>query len=503
MESIKNKLYLKDIDKSFSGVKVLNKVNLTAAKGKKIGICGENGAGKSTLMNILGGVKPKDAGEMYLDGKKYEPSNPSEAKNNGIAFIHQELNLFMNLTVKENLFIDRFPRNNITRFIKSKEIKTRAKEAISMIGENINVDMFVKDLSIGCQQMVEIAKALTQNAEIIIFDEPTTSLSNTEKDTLFEIINKIAADGALVIYISHVLDDIFYLCDEIMVLRDGKVIGQQLAKDLTKEKVIKMMVGRELTKLYPFVEKKPRDVIYKVENLNSGKILKNIDISLREGEIVGLFGLMGAGRSELARAIFGIDKFDSGSITIYDEKMHSVSPSACIKRGIAFITENRREEGLLMTKPIKDNLVLAYLKLLKTRFMSIDKNQENLISDEIIKKLKILTLDKNKQVAVELSGGNQQKVVIGKWLLLKPHIFLLDEPTRGVDVGAKYEIYNYINDLALQNSAIMIISSEMEELMGICDRIVVLSKGEIKGELNRNEFQSELLLKLAIGGEFL
>jgi ribose transport system ATP-binding protein len=492
-------LRLEHVDKSFSGVTVLDNVTIELRGGTVLGLVGENGAGKSTLMNILGGILPKDAGRMELNGNDFSPSNPTEASRRGIVFIHQELNLFTNLSVAENIFAESFPRNGVGS-ISYKKMNQEARRVLEMLGERVNPRALAGDLPMGTRQMVEISKALTGDAKIIIFDEPTTSLSTKEKERLFSIIKELAQKDVSIIYISHMLDDVFLLCDEIAVLRDGKLIAQQYTVDLTKGQVIKMMVGRELSKLFPFVQKNVGQEVLRVENMSQGKMLHGVSILLREGEIVGLFGLMGAGRSEFVKALYGVDEFDAGSIFFKGKHMPKPSPAAWIRKGVALITENRREEGLLMPKSVKDNLVLAHLEQIKGPLNSVNVNRENTASDGVIEKLRIRTYDKNRQQAIMLSGGNQQKTVIGKWLLTQPKVFLLDEPTRGIDVGAKYELYNHINDLAQNDSAILFISSEMEELMGVCDRILVMCRGRIAGELRREDFDQEKMLKLAIEG---
>lgn len=487
---------------SFSTVKVLKDINFSMKKGEILGLVGENGAGKSTLMNILGGILKSDAGEIFIDNHKYEPSNPLEAQKSGVAFIHQELNLFSNLTVAENIFIEGLPKNKVVGTVNYKYMRKVAKETITKLGEDINPNLVVGDLSIGKRQMIEIAKALTKQAKIIIFDEPTTSLSNKEKEKLFELIRALSKSGVSIIYISHMLDDIFNLCGRIVVLRDGTVTGQDLTSNLTKEKVINLMVGREMCNLYPYVEKTIGGTILRVDGLTQGNIFKNINLDLKEGEVLGLFGLMGAGRSDLVNAIFGVTEFESGTVSIMDETFSKTNPTLCISKGISYITENRREEGLLMTKSVNDNLVLAYLKHLGGKLNKYNRKKENEVTERAIKETRIKTHDKHKQTVIKLSGGNQQKVVIGKWMLMSPKIFILDEPTKGIDVGAKYEIYNYINEIALRKGAVLVVSSEMEELMGICDRILVMSQGELTGELLREEFAMDKMLKCAIGGEY-
>jgi ribose transport system ATP-binding protein len=353
----------------------------------------------------------------------------------------------------------------------------------------------------GMRQMVEIAKALSKDAKIVIFDEPTTSLSSQEKENLFRIIRELSEDGISMIYISHVLDDVLLLCNEIVVIRDGEVIGKQMPKsEVSKEKIISMMVGREMGQLYPYVPKEIGEEILSVENINQDKTLKNITFSIRSGEIVGLFGLMGAGRSELVRAIYGLDPIDSGSIKFMNKPVHSLNPRQWIQNGMAFITENRHEEGLLMKKSVKENLVMANLERMRLRFGYLDRKKEEVDSTNVISRLNIKTYDKDHQIVRFLSGGNQQKVVIGKWLLTTPKVFIIDEPTRGVDVGAKFEIYNHINSLVKEGSAVLFVSSEMEELMGVCDRILTMHLGRITGEVERKDFSQETLIRLAMGG---
>jgi len=345
---------------------------------------------------------------------------------------------------------------------------------------------------------VEIAKALSQKARIVVFDEPTTSLSTKEKKDLFSIIRELSKTGISMIYISHTLDDVLALCDEVAVIRDGAIMGQSPISEMNKGKMISMMVGRKLDQLFPFAEKKPAEIRLSVEDLCQGKTLRHISFSLRSGEIVGLFGLMGAGRSELARAIYGVDPVESGRILFKNKPVDHPAPSWWIENGMAYITENRREEGLLMPKSVKENLVLASLQRMRKSFGAVDTKAEEKYSDQAIERLDIKTYDKARQLARMLSGGNQQKVVIGKWLLTSPEVFIVDEPTRGVDVGAKFEIYTHLNTLAREGSAILFISSEMEELIGVCDRIMVMCSGEITGELQREEFSQEKLLTLAI-----
>lgn len=491
-------LELRNINKSFSSVQVLENINLTIKKkGTILGLVGENGAGKSTMMNILGGVLPRDSGEIFIEGKTYNPKNAKDADALGIALIHQELNLFLNMTIAENLYLNAAPGTN-AGILSYRTMNREAKSSLERLGLNLNPTTLIEDLSMGMRQMVEIAKALIRNARIIVFDEPTTSLSNKEKQHLFSMIRDFSSKEISMIYISHTLDDVIELCDEVVVIRDGKVIDQLPIEETYKAKMISMMVGRKLDHLFPYVEKNPGEEALRVEQFTQGNTLRDISFSVRKGEIVGMFGLMGAGRSELARAIYGLDPIDSGAVYLYGEKVRNPHPEWWIEHGMAYITENRREEGLLMPKMVMTNLVLANLRNMKRRFGAMDTRAENMESDSVIERLNIKTYDKKKQEARMLSGGNQQKVVIGKWLVTKPEVFIVDEPTRGVDVGAKFEIYSHLNSLASEGSAIFFISSEMEELIGVCDRILVMCMGEITGEIQRDDFSQEGLLQLAI-----
>jgi ribose transport system ATP-binding protein len=491
-------LSLQQLNKSFSGVRVLKDVNLTLRRrGSILGLVGENGAGKSTMMNILGGVLPRDSGEMLLEGRPYNPRSAVDADRAGIALIHQELNLFLNMSIAENLYLNGAPGSTLG-LLSYRTMNSQASQVLQRVGIDINPATLMEGLSMGLRQLIEVAKALAKQARIVVFDEPTTSLSDKEKKHLFSIIHELSAAGMSMIYISHTLDDVLALCEEVAVIRDGSVMCQSPIAEMTKSKMISLMVGRKLEQLFPFVEKRPADTVLEVKALRQGKTLKDISFSLRGGEIVGLFGLMGAGRSELARAVYGVDPVDSGEVLFSGRLVRRPSPEWWIENGMAYITENRREEGLLMPKTVKENLVLASLRHFRRALGVVDRRSEERESASVIEQLAIKTFDKSRQTAQTLSGGNQQKVVIGKWLLTRPQVFIVDEPTRGVDVGAKFEIYNHLNEMAREGCAILFISSEMEELIGVCDRIVVMSNGAISGELPRAAFTQEALLTLAI-----
>lgn len=492
-------LEFKDINKSFFGVPVLEGVSFKLEQGSVLGLIGENGAGKTTMMNILGGVIPHDSGELLLQGEHYRPENPGDAQKAGIGFIHQELNLFTNLSIAENLFIESFPLVKGMPFIDRKAIHDHTKEFLKMVDLEFSPDVLVERLSPGERQLVEIAKALSSDAQIIIFDEPTTSLTNRETERLFNIIERLKKDGRSIIYISHILGDVKRLADTILVLRDGSVVGGGAASEFDINRMISMMVGRDITQLYPSRKTSPTTIpVLSIKGLRQTGIVENINFQLHKKEILGLFGLMGSGRSELARIIFGLDPYEAGEIVINGKKANRVNPRTSIANEIAFVTENRREEGLLMNLPVADNIGLVALPTYSTqRLKRVDRLRITKAIEDVTDLLKIKVANVHKSLAKGLSGGNQQKAVIGKWLLSKPTVLIVDEPTRGIDVGAKYEVYNIINDLSAEGACVLFISSELEELMGVCDRILVMSYGEITGEFVREEFNKENILRAA------
>lgn len=493
-------LELKDIRKSFSGVEVLHGLKFDLRQGEVLGLVGENGAGKSTLMNIIGGVLPMDSGNMELFGKPYAPRSPLVATENRIAFVHQELNLFTNLTVAENLFIDGFPRKRFGA-IDRNAIRTRARECLERFSLAVDPDARVEELPAGIRQMVEISKGLLKEARIMIFDEPTTSLSKREKEHLFKTIAGLKARGISIIYISHILEDVFRLCDRITVLRDGQIIDTRETSAFTENGLIQCMVGREMTKVFPTIDKDIRDTtLLEAENVRWAGQVNGVSLRLRAGEIVGLYGLMGAGRTELAKVLFGVEQMDEGRISLHGVPHDRLNPETCIRADAAFITEDRRHEGLLMAKPVDDNLSLVRMTRLTNRLGVVDERERLAGNRKAVEDLRIRVADVRHQLVSNLSGGNQQKVVFGKWVMNEPRIFLLDEPTRGVDVGAKFEIYSIIIDLAKTGAAVLFISSEIEELIGTCDRILVMRDGRINGEVDRSEFDQEKILELALPG---
>lgn len=490
-------LELKDIRKGFFGVEVLHGVNLQFKAGQVYGLVGENGAGKSTLMNIIGGVFPSDGGEMLLDGKKYQPLTPRDAKVARIAFIHQELNLFSNLSVAENLYLDDLPKTKLGA-VDYKYMHREAGKRLQELGLEISPRAMVSDLPMGVRQTVEIAKALLMDAQIILFDEPTTSLSQKEKEYLFGVIRNLKQKNVAIIYISHILDDVFELCDEVAVLRDGAIIGKRVKEELQKDDIVSMMVGRKLENAYPVVEKEIGEVFFTAKDVQAPPAVKGCSLELRHGEVLGIFGLMGAGRTEFVRAMYGLDPMLSGELFFDGKPIVKPTPKSCIEHGIAFITEDRRNEGLLMPKPVDENLILVKMDEITTKAKVVPNKVVDQLTDASIHDLQIKVSNKKLQLATNLSGGNQQKVVIGKWLMKNPRMLIMDEPTRGVDVGAKYEIYSLILDLAKRGSGVICISSEMEELIGICDRILVMSNGRFTGEVLKSAFNQKQIMDYAL-----
>lgn len=483
--------------KSYFGAPALRDVSLSLAAGRVLGLVGENGAGKSTLMNILGGVTQPDAGSMRFDGAEYVPRTPADATLRGVAFVHQELNLFTNLSVAENLFIPAFPKRRFS-FIDRKRMRAKTAELLNAVSLNVPPDTLVESLSPGERQLVEIARALGQNAKLIIFDEPTTSLTSRETDRLFALIEKLRAQGIAMIYISHVLSDVFRLCDEMIVLRDGEVVGAGRKDEFTTERLITLMVGRSLDQLYPERDATTAtETVMRVAQLSQPGVIEGIGFELRRGEILGVAGLMGAGRTELARILFGLDPCASGSVTLNGEEIGALSTRERIVRGLAFLTENRREEGLLMDAAISDNLALTALPQFTSNAL-VDQPRLTAAVNQMAASVQIRGGGQMRQPVKTLSGGNQQKVVLGKWLLRKPAVLILDEPTRGVDVGARSEIYRIIQQLAATGAGILFISSEIEELTGVCDRVLVMQRGAVTACFDRHEFNRERILGAAL-----
>ena len=492
-------LEMKDIKKSFFGIHALKNVNFSLQKGQVLSFIGENGAGKSTLMNIIGGVLQADVGVMKLLGKEYNPKNPRDAVDAGIEFIHQELNLFPNLCIKDNMFINNFPKMAGMPLIEKRKLREKARQLLESIELYVSPDILVEKLSPGERQLVEIAKALSSDPNIIIFDEPTTSLTARETERLFEIIERLRKKGKSIIYISHILGDVMKISDEIVVLRDGEVTDQGKKEDFTIDRMISSMVGRDIKQLYPERTAVPSiELALGLKGLSQSGIVHDINFTLNKGEVLGIFGLMGSGRSELARIIFGLDPYEKGEVVINGVPMGKTTPKKSIENGVAFVTENRRDEGLLMHSPIVENIALVSLEeFSKNMLKAIDKSSMVEEAKKVVSRLRIKSGNIEKYAPKSLSGGNQQKVVIGKWLMSKPSVLIVDEPTRGIDVGAKCEVYSIINNLASEGTGVLIISSEIEELMGTCDRILVMSKGEIMAQFDKSEFDQKHILRAA------
>ena len=487
-----------DIYKSFGANKVLEGVEFTLLPGEVHALMGENGAGKSTLMNILTGLHKMDRGRILVNGEEKQYQNPKEAEDDGIAFIHQELNIWPDMTVLENLFIGREITNKLG-ILKTEEMKALAKKVFDRLGVSLPFQQEAGCCSVGEQQMIEIAKALLTDAEVIIMDEPTSALTDREIESLFEVIRSLKEDGVSIVYISHRMEEIFTICDRITVMRDGKTVDTKPIKETNYHEVVKKMVGRDVDDWFPERNPKPGEVVFEVRHLTRSKVFENISFSVRSGEIVGIAGLMGSGRTEIMRAIFGIDAYDQGEIWIEGKKVRIRHPGDAVRQGIGFITENRKDEGLLLDFSIKENMSLANLKGFAPHGLMKTKDEETFVQ-LMVDRLKVKTTSSN-ELAGNLSGGNQQKVVIAKWIGTAPKILILDEPTRGIDVGAKREIYNLMNKLTEKGMAIVMISSELPEVLGMSDRILVVHEGKLSGELKREEATQEKIMVLATGGD--
>ena len=497
-------LQIADVSKAFFGIHADRNVSLDLGRGRVLALIGQNGAGKSTLMNIVGGVIRVDSGLLFLDGVAYDPHSPADASRLGIAFIHQELNLFTNLTIAENVFIDRFPQRKFGPFslVDRPAMHRRTRELLAQVSLDLAPDTPVERLSPGERQLVEVAKALHLDARIIIFDEPTTSLTTRETRRLFDLIRRLKEAGTSIIYISHILADVMALADDIAVLRDGQLVTAGPKADFDVGRMITLMIGRSIEQLFPPRRAPPQDgILLATRDLTAKGIVRNVSFMLARGEVLGLFGLMGSGRTELARMIFGLDEFDSGEIVVRDTVLERHTPQASIRNGVAFITENRREEGLLMNMTIAENMVLAALPRFGATPIQIIEQGRLAAAATTAAELLQIRAGSIDLPAKSLSGGNQQKVVIAKWLMSEPSIFIMDEPTRGIDVAAKYEIYSIIDRLAADGGGVLFISSEIEELLAMCDRILVMSKGEIVGAFGRDSFDKEQILRAAFREE--
>lgn len=488
-------LEMTDINKSFPGVKALDNVQLKVSPGTVHALMGENGAGKSTLMKCLFGVYIEDSGRILIEGKEIHFSNPKQAMDNGVAMVHQELNQVLQRNIMDNIWLGRYPSNG--GIISEKTMYENTKKILDELEINVNPKTKMAKLSVSQRQMVEIAKAVSYNAKILVLDEPTSSLTTEEVEHLFKIINKLRNKGCGIIYISHKMEEILQISDDVTIMRDGKWIDTLSAKDLTTDKIIKLMVGRDLTNRFPPKTNKPSDVILEVNNLTGTyqPSIKDVSFKLRKGEILGVAGLVGSKRTELLETIFGIARHNKGELILHGKKVENKDSREAIKNGFALLTEERRSTGIFGQLDIKENTIIANIDGYKKGLLLDNKKMEE-DTKWVIDSMKVKTPSQKTHIK-SLSGGNQQKVIIGRWLLTNPEILLLDEPTRGIDVGAKYEIYQLIIDLANKGKGVIVVSSEMPELIGICDRIIVMSNGRLAGEGKPEELTQEDIMAMA------
>ncbi|WP_251492763.1 sugar ABC transporter ATP-binding protein [Otoolea muris] len=485
---------MKNIVKTFPGVKALDNVNFELRSGEVMALLGENGAGKSTLMKILSGVYTKDGGTMTIFGKEYDNLTPKQAQEVGVAIIHQELNMCRHLSVAENMFLGRERVGTV--MLKNAEMEAEAAAILNDLKIDINPRQIVGELPVSRQQMVEIAKALSIHAKVLIMDEPTSALTAKEIDELFRIIRKLKEDGCGIVYISHRLDELKAIVDRVTIMRDGQYITDGDFDSMTMDQIIANMVGREIKEQFPRVECEKGKKIFEVKNLNAGRQVRDISFSLYEGEIVGFAGLMGAGRTETTRAIFGVDPKTGGQIFLDGKEVRISCPMDAIKAGIVLAPEDRKKDGLCTKLSIRHNLALPNLDLVCDKLGVIRNSREDKLCEEAVKNLMIKT--PNVEInAANLSGGNQQKVVVGKWLARNSRVVIFDEPTRGIDVGAKVEIYNLMNKLKQEGIAVMFVSSELPEVLGIADRVIVMCDGRITGEVMARETTQNEVLKYA------
>ena len=488
------KLRVSQIDKSFPGVKALKKIDFAVRRGTVHALCGENGAGKSTLMKIINGIYKPDSGQIFIDEKPVKIQNPIHARQHGIAMIAQELNYVPEMSIEENLFLGRLPVNKF-RKVDWKQLRTKTMEFLNAENLPYKPTQKLKTLTVSDIQMLEIIKAVSNSAEIIVMDEPTSSITQREVEMLFKKIKELKNTGVSIIYISHKLDEVFQIADDITVLRDGAVVESHPASEMTMEQVISLMVGRRMENVYPKEEVEIGEKLLEVKNLGSTGVFKDINFHVRKGEIVGFAGLVGAGRTEVMRAIFGLDPINSGDILINGEKagIHKVSDS--IRHKMVMLSEDRRRFGIIPIRSVMENASISSLEKIIYKGYAHEKEERKIVG-EYFQKMNVKTPSLDTPIQ-SLSGGNQQKVLLAKWMIRDPQILILDEPTRGIDVGAKFEIYKLMVDLAKQGRAVIMVSSEIPELIGMCDRIYVMNKGNITGELKRTEFCQETIMKYA------
>ena len=493
-------LEMNHISKQFPGVKALDDVSLRAEPGRVLALIGVNGAGKSTLMNVLGGVIKQDEGEILIDGKSVTIGSPKEAELNGVAFIHQEPLFFASMTVAENVYISNFFKSSIPGVVDSAKANREAKKYLEILGSNdINPKSKMEDITIGARQMVEIARALAAGANIIIFDEPTSSLSLNEKNSLFQVIDKLRKDGKIIIYISHFLDEITDICDDYMVMRDGKNSGSGKVAGLKKSDLVTMIIGEETEKVEKVHGHAMGEEVLWVENIRSGNLLNGVSFSLHKGEILGIWGLMGSGRTELLRAMFGLDRVDGGEVyRLIDGKKQKVKKRDFLRQ-CGYVTESRHTDGLFLQMDVARNATAATLDKYSSKVGKfINEKREVKDAEDLIRRLNIKVPDALTKL-YQLSGGNQQKVIFAKWMNRGAEILVLDEPTRGVDVGSKMEIYKIIQSLADNGTSVLLVSSEVDEMIDLSDRVIVLQGGRIVNSVSGHEINNSRLMELALG----
>lgn len=497
MAEEKHLLVMEQMEKSFPGVKALDKVTVTLDSGSVHALMGENGAGKSTLMKCLFGVYAPDGGRIVLDGEEIRLTSPKEAMQKGVAMVHQELNQALGLSVSHNMWLGRFPvLSPYLPFTQDAKMHRMTKAVFDDLGIDIDPRAKMSTLSVSKRQMVEIARAVSYDAKVVVLDEPTSSLNTDEANKLFAIIKELTKRGVGIFYISHKMAEILEICDTVTVMRDGRRICTAPAKELDTDKIISLMVGRELTERFPKRSVKPSDVVFKCEGLKGEySRLRDASFMLRRGEILGVAGLEGSGRTELLEGIFGISKRSGGSMVLEGKAIKNASPREAISNGFALITEERRRSGILASLGITENTVISSLKRYKGRLL-LDNERMRSATLDTIKRLSVKTPSEKTRIRT-LSGGNQQKVILNRWLLTEPKILLLDEPTRGIDVGAKYEIYLLMQELTEKGMSIIMVSSEMQEILGLCDRIIVMSDGRVVGELDGATADQESIMRLA------
>ncbi|HEX9074752.1 MAG TPA: sugar ABC transporter ATP-binding protein [Anaerolineae bacterium] len=490
-------LMMEGISKTFPGVRALDNVQFELRSGQVHALVGENGAGKSTLMKVLAGVYAKDAGHIFFEGKEVEIPNPRAAQHLGISMIHQELNLMPHLTVAQNIFIGREPRQRLGFVLDEKQTNEKAQQIFELMHLNLNPRIKVSDLTVAKQQQVEIAKALSFNSKVLIMDEPTAALTESEIDELFRIIRQLREKGVGIVHISHRLEELKQISDRVTVMRDGRYIDSVRTQDMTLDRIISMMVGRTIYEATPEVPETPsQEVVLEAKTLNRGRVLKDVSFNLKKGEILGFAGLVGAGRTEVARAIFGADPIDSGEVYIRGKKVQIKSPSDAVKHGIGYLSEDRKRYGLTLKMDVESNIVLAAFNKFVGLLGWVNNVRTRGTAEQFVSALKIRT-PSLQQKAQNLSGGNQQKVVVGKWLTADTDILIFDEPTRGIDVGTKSEIYRLLNDLAKQGKSIIMISSELPEILRMSHRVIVMCEGRITGELGIAEATQEKIMTFA------